>query len=751
MNTLADDSVSLSGRNGRNWLASRRFELALAICGALAGLLVILDIGVPVFAVFIVLAWFTVPGWTLARLTPIKSALGLLFVAIISSAVVTAVLSLIMAWTGWWAPQPTAVVVLLATSIFTAVTPRLRHKPVEPPATAATAQRTTAERLSGLAPVVVGIVAISLWLVSLAITDEGNMGKWGLLPVLPVTWYLSVGIMLALCIWGLLSQKRFPTWYMAGAVGSLVLMIYGSANLIESSPRLVWTYKHIAVTSYIDAYGHIDPSLDIYNRWPGVFAVSAFVGRIAGYPDPLSYATWAEPLFALIDAALVFGIARALTSNSRMAWTATLAFSLCNWVNQNYYSPQAFAYTLYLSMCLIVMTFLRSTPQPWISLLENPITRAFTRSTTQRKRREKGTASRQRTKQKRWSLREDQSQRRLRIASIVAVLVLQAVITASHQLTPYLVILGLFPLIFTGYVRPRWLSVGIVVIPLLYLLPNLGFVQSKYGLFSGFNLFANVAYTPSAAVRVTDAAVFGARAATILSIITVLLAALGWIRNLQKGNTGTTVMVAWLAVAPILALFGQSYGGEGRLRVFLFGAPWYAISIAWLFWSETRHYRRVVIGLSSALAVMVALFVIIYFQPEADYAVPKREITAAQWLDTHISNGDAGVQMIGNFPLLIGPHYSYFNSWASGTPILTSPIGNPPSKLTGQTIERYLTPIEVPHIYLIFSDAQTLYAVNHEMLSANEMRRIETSVEHSSAFVRVFDNSEVRIYQFLRP
>ncbi|WP_349899070.1 hypothetical protein [Parafrigoribacterium soli] len=751
MTTLAEGAPGTDEPHQSMWLTSRRFELALALSGVVAAALVILNLGGPVFGLFIVTVWFLLPGWICARVAPLESPEARLFVAIITGMALAAVVSLIMAWTGLWAPQAVAVVTLLAASAFIFATPRIGHPILKRSELAAAPARDSKAHLFALIPAVVGIIAIVLWETSLMGTDVSDLGKWGLLPALPVTWYIAVALMLGLCIWMLVTRTTFPRWYMVIGVGVLIAMLYGSANLIENSPRLVWTYKHLAVTNYIDAFGHVDPSIDIYNRWPGMFTVSAFLGRIAGYRDPLSYATWAEPLFALIDAALVFGIARALTRNPKMSWTAALAFSLCNWVNQNYYSPQAFAYMLYLSMCLIVMTFLRSTPQAWISRFEKPLSRAFTRASSTKYARSKKKKNRSVPAPDPWSLSQEKLRHRLRIACIVAVLILQAIITASHQLTPYLAILGLLPLIFIGYIRPRWLGVGLVAIPLLYLLPNLDFIQSKYGLFSGFDLFANVGYTPTAAVRITDAAILGARAATVLSIITVLLAAAGWIRNLQQGNTGTTIMVAWLAVAPIMALFGQSYGGEGRLRVFLFGAPWYAIGIAWLFWSKSAHPRRLVLGLTAAFVAMSTLFVTVYFQPEADYAVPSSEVKAAQWLDKHISPNDGAVQIVGNFPLVVGPHYSYFNSWASGTPLLSSPIGDKPSKITGKTIAKYLNQIDVPHLYLIFSDAQTAYARNHELLSAAQMDRIESSVSDSSAFLRIFDNSAVRVYELRRP
>ncbi|HEY8912407.1 hypothetical protein [Lacisediminihabitans sp.] len=724
---------------------ARLFERMLALCGVSAAALVIVNPGGPAVAMFIVAVWLVLPGWACARPLRVVHPSVRTLIAVLASTAITAMVSLVMVWTRFWYPQAAAVVVLLAASGFMVFAPKMTSTTVagrsEPPGSA------RGRRLAGLLSLSVCGIAVILWIVGLKSTNVGAIGTWGLLPAFPLTWYLAVATMLALCLWGLAARRVFPAPSMAGALAVLIAMLYSSANIIEAAPRLPWTYKHIAVTSYIDAFGRVDPSIDLYNRWPGFFSVSAFIGRIANYREPTAYATWAELLFPLIDAALVFGIARAISKNARISWTATLVFSLCNWVNQNYYSPQAFVFTLYLAMCLAVMAVLRGTPMPWVEAIENRIKRPEARDPKHTRTSPAETNAAPAPTGDRWSLTEKGPQRRLRIAAIVAVLILQAIIAASHQLTPYLAVLGLLPLTIVGYVRPRWLGPALLAIAVIYLLPNLGYIQSVYGLFSGFDFFANATYTPPGAAQATDAAQFASRAATILSALTGVLAVAGWLRNLLRGNVGTTIIVGWLAAAPALALLGQTYGGEGRLRVFLFGVPWYAIGVAWLFWSGPVHTRSLILGFSSALTVMAVLFTITYFQPEADHLVSQQDTRASEWLDARVKKDDLAVEAVANFPLFIGSNYRLFDS-ASRTSSLVTLLKDHSTTVSGASIERYVKSLATaPHSYVIFSDSQTSYASSHRMLNVGVLAAAEQSIRGDSHFRTVYDTAAVRIYE----
>jgi hypothetical protein len=324
------------------------------------------------------------------------------------------------------------------------------------------------------------IAAVVLWLVALQRTQVGQLGDGGLIPAFPVIWYIAVAIVVGLSVMELVSG-RVSDMRMTAYIVALVAFLYASSAAVEAVPRFPWVYKHIAVTSYIASHGHVDRAIDIYQRWPGFFALSAQLDAIVGKDGPLSYAAWAEPTFAFANVALVALIARSISRNGRWYWTAALLFTLENWIGQNYYSPQAFAFMLFLAICLVVFSALRGQPRRLALVLERFLSRI---SMAPPSSHPNGAVP--------WK----PSPPRHRAVAIVGVLVTFAVVVASHQLTPYLAVADLLPLFLVGYLRPAWVGLMMAGITVLYLLPNLGYVAQHFGLFSSFDPAANATYTP---------------------------------------------------------------------------------------------------------------------------------------------------------------------------------------------------------------------------------------------------------------
>ena len=56
---------------------------------------------------------------------------------------------------------------------------------------------------------------------------------------------------------------------------------------------------------------------------------------------------------------------------------------------------------------------------------------------------------------------------------------LDAIIVASHQLTPYMLLIGIALLMLCGIVRPWWVLVGMGVMTFAYLAANFHFIQTQ--------------------------------------------------------------------------------------------------------------------------------------------------------------------------------------------------------------------------------------------------------------------------------
>ncbi|GAA1275760.1 hypothetical protein [Arthrobacter pascens] len=722
----------------------RSWDGVIGALGLMAALLILLDAGGPVLAPFKLIMCLALPGWVLvSRLADADPAARLVW-TVVASAMLFTVFAFFMAWSGIWHPRPVAAAGLVASSAAIVLFPAVhgfgsrpfdwRLRPLRqliPLDRVRLLGRLRERSLRELLPWLVLGAALIMWGISLAMTGSGDLDTWGLLTKYPATWYLAVAAVLGLCIWGIGTRREIRARFLIASVSGLVVMLYASANLLTAVPRLPWSYKHIAVTDFIGATGQMDPSVDIYNRWPGFFASSAFLGETIGLRDALDYAAWAEIGFALLNVVTVLAIARALSRNPRVYWTATLVFVLANWVNQNYYSPQAFGYTLYLTMCLIVLTFLRSTPIMVVQVLEERLTRP------------------------QLPVIESYDRpigRSLRVTAIVAVLLLQAAIVVSHQLTPYLALLGLVPLFLLGYFRPRWLAPALVVMTLLYLIPNIGFIEQKYGLFTGFDPLANAGYQPRSDTFTDPAAWlmttrWMARAAVLLSVLTGVLALAGFVRRLMQGEVRTTLMVAWMAVAPAFGLLGQSYGGEARLRIYLFALPWLAIGVAWLFWSGPLRTRKALLGATASLSAMALLFSVVYFQPEEDHRIPQGDVVASQWIDSRARSGDVIFEPGYFFPTLIGPNYPNYYRTIRVAP-LSGLIKNLTGPVNAENIEKYADSIKpTSNVYVVISDNKREDESAAKLSPSGTVSNFERDLSFDNRASRVFESETVRIYQ----
>ena len=120
-------------------------------------------------------------------------------------------------------------------------------------------------------------------------------------------------------------------------------------------------WKHVGVIDYIATNGihfNLVGELGVYQGWPGFFALNAVLTSASGLHTALSYAPWVLLLNDLLWLGPVILIARAFTSDQRLIWTTAWLFELGNWVGQDYFSPQAFAFFLYLTVIAVCLRWL---------------------------------------------------------------------------------------------------------------------------------------------------------------------------------------------------------------------------------------------------------------------------------------------------------------------------------------------------------------------------------------------------------
>jgi len=449
--------------------------------------------------------------------------------------------------------------------------------------------------------------SVVLWVIGILTTNTASLGPYGLITALSPAFLLGLAL-LVISIGIEFAQPRLSEVRLGLHSAALVVMLYGTGALVYSAGRYAWLYKTVGVVQYVDAHGSLDRSIDIYQNWPGFFALAAWFDKVAGVSSPLDYAKWAQLAFELAAIPLLHTIYRAFALGSWHRWLAVMLYSTSNWIGQDYFSPQGISTLLSLGVMAIAAR--------WLFVL-------VSEKGQQPARGNPGRGRPARPAVPRW--------RRV-LPFIAAILVLFFALTASHELSPYIVTGQIVILAACGIARPRWVAVAVAVVTVAYLVPNFAYVNSRFGIIASIGSFFSNVHPPSAnagypylplpkSTRVLN------YCADALSAGIWLLAMVGaWLRRKARRVVVTLLL---LTFSPSLVLLGGAYGNEGVLRVYLFSLPW-AAALAACALAPVRAKRdaaspslfRVVVP----LALAVALFFPAFYGYDAENVMTTAEV-----------------------------------------------------------------------------------------------------------------------------
>ena len=129
--------------------------------------------------------------------------------------------------------------------------------------------------------------SLALWALGVSRTNAANLGDYGLPPLLPPVFYAGIALLVVSASIELV-RSRMSTWRMALHATALVVMLYGTAPLVYQEGRYGWLYKTIGVVQYVNAHGQLNPQIDIYQNWPGFFALAAWFDKVRRRGKPAS-------------------------------------------------------------------------------------------------------------------------------------------------------------------------------------------------------------------------------------------------------------------------------------------------------------------------------------------------------------------------------------------------------------------------------------------------------------------------------
>jgi hypothetical protein len=358
---------------------------------------------------------------------------------------------------------------------------------------------------------VLGLAAVSFVIGFPSIHSASSVqSQWGLIGTASPAWTVSF----LLTTVGLLFAIRQRSISAAVAATILIgVVLRLPRSLANDMPMFSWTYKHIGVVDYIQHAHELARGVDIYYGWPASFALTAWFSDLTGV-SATTLAHWFTPaFFTPLFAVLVYGVARAWGLEPLQAVTA-MYMSVCfNWVCQDYFSPQAVAMLLAAGILALIGLSRERPTGVWLTII------------------------------------------------------IFAAAALTHQLTPFWILMVVGLLVITRRLKPWWIVVPLAAIAIGQVVYNYDQV-SNYPLFS-FDFLKN---TQSNIMKYNPQPVFGQR---VVSYGNKALAAAIW------GSTALVLLYRWrtkrpfwalgvLALAPLLILGGQDYGGEAIFRVYLY-------------------------------------------------------------------------------------------------------------------------------------------------------------------------------------
>ncbi|MEU6706321.1 hypothetical protein [Streptomyces wuyuanensis] len=497
-------------------------------------------------------------------------------------------------------------------------------------------------------------LGVGLWVYALPRIGFRTMGEYGLLDRLPVVYFVAL---LVLTGGFLLALRRAGTspWWPAAYCVAMLFALKAPPAVLYDSVRYPWASKHDAVVDALLANGELRPyaalsgNMSAYDQWPGFFGLNAALVRAFGVESAAVYLNWAPVLLGLLLMPVLVLLYRTFTEDWRLVWAGVWIFQLANWVGQDYLAPQGFAYVLHLTVLAVV---LRHFVLP-------------------------GSAGRLRDRtflDPAAAAVPPPTGRRQRAVCVLILAPLILAVNASHQLTPVMLCVSLFALLFTR----RYRNYGLLAVA--------GALMLAWDLTMGRPLFIETLGTlreslgeltrnsrAGYAGRLTGPGPELAGQANVLMVLAIaVLAAVAVFGRRRLTRSALPLLLVSAAPLPLFAV--NDYGGEMLFRVYLFGLPGAAFFAAAALVpaagaargasARSRAVRRRVaaVALPVTLVALAAGFLPSYYGKETMNYTPPAETALVTRAIDRVPEGSLVLAATGSFPMALH-RYDRLEHW----------------------------------------------------------------------------------------
>ncbi|WP_182444239.1 glycosyltransferase [Streptacidiphilus sp. PB12-B1b] len=615
-----------------------------------------------------------------------------------------------------------------------------------------------AARLSGggLARAVAARVALPLalllWLLSLRGVALDRMRDLGLLQVLPPAYWAAV-VLLTLGFVLALYDRRTGAGWLTGYVLGLIAVIHATPALLYPVLRYSWAWKHLAIIDAMMRHGGPVPNagtLAIYNQWPGFFALNALFLRATGLHSALGYAQWTPPVVNALLLAPLLLLYRTVSHDRRLVWGAAWIFYSCSWVGQDYFSPQAFAFLLYVVVLAVVFRQLAAERE---RTAQGPDAEAAADAGAGAGRHPGGaTPVLAASAQPAGSGAPGRAPHWGRVwgwepSRLLLVLLIEAAIISSHQLTPLMLVTVLAALSLPR--RNRRVTLPLLVSAVVMVVAWGATVARPY-ISANLRSFGQALLSPDGNA-VSGLAGLGSAAPgqvvtdlvdRSLSAAVFLLAAACFVRRPWTRRTG--IPLAVLSPLPLLA--ANSYGGEIIFRVYLFALPAMAFMVAALVLRSGGRPPLRVAGVSVLLLGLLGGLFVSYDSKEQMNWFTRNEVDAAAYV-TGTPPGSVIVALTDNVPGIY-QHYDdhrLVQLYQQAPEITSLLVQNP---LAGLDAAVAGAPPGAP-AYLVFTRGQEAQLYLTGLLPKETFGQLEEAVSSTPGFSVVYRNPDAVVYRFV--
>ncbi|WP_328766891.1 glycosyltransferase [Streptomyces sp. NBC_00286] len=537
------------------------------------------------------------------------------------------------------------------------------------------------------------------------------MNDLGLLEVLPVLFWVALGL-LTVGFCASLSDRRTSGGWFAAYILGLIAVLHATPALLYPTLRYGWAWKHVAIVDAMirnDGNVPVVEKLDVYNQWPGFFHLNAFVVQATGLESSLGYAVWAPPVMNVLLLAPLLLLYRAVTRDRRLIWGAAWVYYSCSWVGQDYFAPQAFAFLLFVVVIAVVL-----------GQLSSSMRRPSSSSTG-------------------WP-----------VGRLALVVLIQAVIVCSHQLTPLMLISALVALSLPR--RNRRVVLPVLAAAVLLTTVWDATVARPY-VSAHLSEFLDALAEPDANV-VSGLATLGTAAPGQvlvswvdrgLSAAVFLLAAIAFAVRPWVRRTGMPLLV----LAPLPILVANSYGGEMIFRAYLFALPAAAFMISALLFQWGRRPRLGALAVGPLLLAMLGGTLFGYYGKETANYFTKDEVAAARFVTAATPPGALIVSLTSDVPGLDMNYEKHPRIQLNEQDIedlrrlAENPLEGLEAFIEGATVRE--------PAYIILSRAQAAELYLTGTLPADTMQRLETAMSDTWGFVPVYRNKDAVVFRYQNP